>query len=159
MRAVVETNVAIAANGLNTHAGIPCQIRCVDFIESLTKSKSKVLLDASGLILDEYKKHLNHRGAPGVGDMFYKFLHDNMYSSNRIEQVAIVPNPDPAKGFDELPENDFDKSDRKFLAVAVKGKGVVVNALDTDWSQGSALVESLKVDVKHLCPEHACVVA
>ena len=56
----------------------------------------------------------------------------------------------------ELPENRFDRSDRVFLAVAVRANGIVLNATDGDWSEQAALMDELDVEVEELCPQHAC---
>ncbi len=75
MNYVVDTNVAIAANGENTHADIGCQYACVVFLQSLAKhgSRDAVAIDSLELILREYQLHLSYSGQPGVGDMFFKF--------------------------------------------------------------------------------------
>ena len=62
---------------------------------------------------------------------------------------APVPHPT-----DELPRNEFDPSDRKFLAVAVVANAVVLNATDCDWSEQKQLMEDLGVTVRELCPQH-----
>lgn len=154
MKAVVETNVCIAANGRSTHANVTCQLACVEFLERLVshKSRDQIFLDDSGLILDEYKKHLHYKGQPGVGDVFFKYLHDHMYVSDKIMLVHVSQLEDEQRGFLELPVNRFDKSDRKFLAVALVGKATVVNALDTDWHEQAAFINFLSVPVKQLCP-------
>lgn len=160
MNVVVETNVAIAANGRDTHAGLACQYACVDLLEKLTRLKSKytILLDDCELIVDEYKRHLNYRGQPGIGDAFFKYLHDHKYSGDRVALIRVTQNDDDRRGFDELPENTFDKSDRKFLAVAVVGNGTVFNAMDPDWHEHKNFIAGLGVIVEQLCPEHGCVV-
>ncbi len=155
MKVVVETNVSIAANGRDTHASLSCQFTCVDYLEKLVAehSRDQILLDEQGLILDEYKRYLNFKGQPGTGDMFFKFLHDNMYLGGRVTLVTVTPSDDETKGFVELPANPVDNSDRKFLAVALVGKGRVVNALDTDWHEQAEFIAVLGVKVKQLCPE------
>jgi hypothetical protein len=158
MKVVVETNVTIAANGRDTHATPACQYDCVELLEKLASAKSRdqVLLDAGGLILDEYKPYLHYKGQPGTGDMFFKYLHDHMYMGKRVIRVSITPVTDEARGFAELPVNSLDKSDRKFLAVALVGGGTVVNAMDTDWHEQAAFIAALGVKVRQLCPEHGC---
>ena len=47
-------------------------------------------------------------------------------------------------GYDELPENKFDPSDRKFLAVAVVAKAVVLNATDSDWHEHKDLMDKVR---------------
>ena len=72
-----------------------------------------------------------------------------------LRRVAVTPSDDDRRGFDELPENRFDRSDRKFLAVAVAAKAVVLNATDSDWGEHESLMDELGVEVKQLCPQHA----
>lgn len=158
MKTVIDTNVPIAANGRDTHAGEDCQIRCIEFLQCLASRRSKdvIALDEGGLLLDEYKRYLNYRGQPGVGDIFFKFLHDHMYVNNRVELVQVTRSKDEDRGFDELPANDLDPSDRKILAIAVVADAEVVNALDTDWHEQAELLAQLGVTVQQLCPEHGC---
>lgn len=158
MNVVVDTNVAIAANGGDTHASLPCQYECIVFLEELVSpgKRTHIIIDEHGLIFDEYSGHLNYRGAPGVGDIFFKYLHDHMYLGKKIRLVPITPITDEARGFNELPSNSVDKSDRKFLAAAVTANAKIVNALDTDWHEQIAFVTGLGVNVQQLCPEHGC---
>lgn len=159
MRFVVDTNVPIAANGRNTHADPQCQLACLEFLESLVSSKSKskvVILDETGMIVDEYSRFLYHKGQPGVGDVFFKYIHDHMYAGERIELVRIQPNE--ITGFDNLPENNIDPGDRKFLSTAIEGQAEIVNAVDTDWHEQKDFLAEL-VKVRQLCPQHGCAVA
>ncbi len=161
MRFVVDTNVPIAANGKNTHASNECQLNCVKFLSSLVdfRKNSKVILDDQDLIFNEYCAHFSFSGQPGVGDVFFKYLHDNKHLNRRVQIVKVTPNGDGTTGFDELPDNSLDKNDRKFLAVALVAKARVVNALDTDWHEQKILLEELDVKIQQLCPEQACVIA
>lgn len=158
MNVVVETNVAISANGRDTHASMACQYACITFLEELVapKKRTQIVLDELGLIFTEYSNHLHYKGQPGVGDVFFKYLHDHMYLRKKIKRVPITPIADEARGFNELPPNPVDKSDRKFLAAAIVSKAGVVNALDTDWHEKVGFVNSIGVNVRQLCPEHGC---
>ena len=154
MSYVVDTNVAIAANARDTHADLACQKECVSTLRSLVE-REVVAIDDDQLIIDEYRRHLRHSGTPGVGDMFFKHVFDNQYQPNRVRRVQISQVEDDERGFEELPPNAFDRSDRKFLAVAVTANAVVVNATDSDWDENAALMSSLGVEVRQLCPQHA----
>ena len=157
MRFVVDTNVAVTANGKCDHAGLACQIACIEFLQSLVSgSKNKIILDIRGLIFNEYKQRFSYRGQPGVGDFFFKHIHDHMYSDHNVECVTVTPNSDDMRGFDELPVNDLDGSDRKFLAAAISAGARVANAVDTDWYCKRELVVSMNIEVHQLCPEHGC---
>ena len=154
MTFVVDTNVAMAANGRNTHVDEECQLACVEKLESL-KRKEVVVIDGEGLILEEYSNSLNYSGGPGVGDVFFKYVHDNQHWGDRVHRIPVTRSENDGRGFEELPENTFDRSDRKFLAVAVKAKAVVLNATDSDWREHAKLMGDLGVEVKQLCPQHA----
>lgn len=158
MRAVVDTNIAIAANGRDTHASFECQLACIEFLQELhsPKTQHQVFLDDRDLILEEYRTYLYHHGEPGVGDRFYKFLHDNIYMGIKVQRVCITPLDDETRGFNELPPNTIDKSDRKFLAAAKVANATIFNALDTDWHNHAAFIEVQGVTVEQLCPEHGC---
>lgn len=159
MRVVVDTNITIAANGNSSHASPECQLACIETLEKASSGKKNqtVLLDDLDLIFAEYSKHLSYRGQPGVGDMFFKFLHDNKHLSQSVRLVTITPNTDDTTGFDELPSNTIDKSDRKFLAVALKGDASIVNALDTDWYEQREFLNKIGVKIIQICEEHGCI--
>ena len=52
---VVDTNVAIAANGKDTHADLDCQKACVKELRDICSGKM-IALDDAGWIFDEYKR-------------------------------------------------------------------------------------------------------
>ena len=152
----MDSNVPIAANGRDTHANLHCQLACIEFLQkaSSAKSRTRVCLDSGGLIFAEYKRYLKFRGQPGTGDMFFKFLHDQMHSEAKVLLVDISPNKDGTRGFDELPENTIDKSDRKFVAVALNADANIVNATDSDWHIKADDLAELGVTVEELCFDH-----
>ena len=151
---VVDTNVAIVANTRETHADRPCQLACVDKLECVVR-QGIVAVDESGAILDEYGGYLSHSGQPGMGDAFFKHIFDHLYQGRRVRRVRVTPSNDDRKGFEELPENAFDRSDRVFLAVALVGGAIVLNATDGDWDEHAGLMEELEVEVEQLCPKYA----
>lgn len=153
MKVVIDTNVTIAANGKDTHAGADCQLKCIQMLEDTYNKKNIIFLDDSELIFSEYSQYLSYKGQPGVGDIFFKYLHDQKYSNDCIQLVKITPGDD-RRGFLELPENNLDRSDQKFLAVAKVTGSKIINALDTDWSEQSELLANLELSVKELCSEN-----
>ena len=159
MKVVVDTNVAIVANGRDTHASLTCQYACTVCLEEMISpgKRTHIVLDEQGLIFTEYSDYLHYKGQPGVGDMFFKYLHDHMHLGKKILLVSITPITDEARGFNELPPNSVDKNDRKFLATAVAAGAKIVNAVDTDWHEQIAFVAGLDVKVQQLCPDQACV--
>ncbi len=153
MMFVVDTNVAIVANGRGIHANNKCQSDCIQKLKSLVTQKI-VAIDDRYLILKEYREYMNPPGEPGVGDMFFKHVFNNLKQYERIRLVTITPSADERRSFEELPENTFDPSDRKFLAVAVVAKATVLNATDNDWHEHRKLMSELGVKVEQLCPQH-----
>ncbi len=151
---VIEANVAIVANGKNTHADHPCQIACIEILEEVVE-KHVTAIDTQELIFDEYKKYLSFSGQSGTGDMFFKHLFNHMYAEDRVLRFQVTPSDDDEKGFEELPKNAFDPADRKFLAVAVVANVPVLNATDSDWLENKALTDELGVTVEQLCPQYA----
>lgn len=154
-RRVVDTNVPIVANG-RPHPGdprppsIPCRIAAVAFLIELEK-QGTVLLDDQGAIQDEYRRYLNPRGAPGVGDRFYQII---LHSSPKlVERVHLPQRPDGE--YEDLPQSlidaGFDPSDRKFAALAHKETVPVHNAIDSDWIEHAATLAGAGIQVENLC--------
>ena len=130
----------------------PANLRALN-LENTTNSKSVSLLDTLGLIMDEYQSYCSYAGAPGTGDMFFKYLHDNRLKP--VEYHVLKSNLRPTRrGFSDLPPNQLDPSDWKFLAVAKAGAGQIVNATDSDWLEQDEFIASLNVVVRELCPEN-----
>ena len=154
MTFVMDTNVAIVANGRGTHTDEQCQLACVQKLRSLVAQET-VAIDDGWLVLGEYKKHLNFSGMPGVGDIFFKHVVNNQSQGKYVRRIAVTPTEDDGRGFEELPENTLDPSDRKFLAVAVAAEAVVLNATDSDWDEQRVLLDELGVEVGQLCPRYA----
>lgn len=151
---VVDTNVAIVANERETDVDACCRLACVEKLRSVVKCEV-VSIDDQGAILMEYARHLSYAGMPGVGDAFFKHVFNHQYQDDRVRRVAVTPSRDQGRGFEELPDNSFDPSDRKFLAVAVVARAVVLNATDSDWAEQKALTDRLGVEVGQLCPHYA----
>ena len=114
-----------------------------------------IAIDDRGSILDEYARYLHRSGQPGTGDAFFKHVFNSQYDPTRVRRVPLNPSEDDGRGFEELPPNTFDSSDRKFLAVAVVARAVVLNATDSDWAEQQAWTDALEVEVRQLCPQHA----
>ena len=152
---VVDTNVAIVANGGEmTHADLACQLCCIEKLESVV-GENTVAVDSLGLILEEYQGYLSFSGQPGMGDAFFKHVFDFQYQDANVLRVPVTRSDSAQRGFEELPENTFDPSDRKFLAVAVVAEAVVLNATDSDWDEQKPLMDGLGVEVEQLCPQYA----
>lgn len=155
---VVDTNVPVVANGRTPQAGPDCVTACVDALKAVIDGEGIVLDDAM-LILTEYRGKLSMSGQGGPGNAFMKWVFDNQAVIQRCEQVHIT-----AKGlnvrddFEEFPTDcalaTFDRSDRKFVAVALTSKRnpEVLNAVDSDWWKYRAVLNKHGVRIRFVCP-------
>ena len=154
-RCVVDTNVAIIANGRPDPSdpkqpSIACREATVRFLMDLLKT-GVVLLDIGKEIQTEYGRHLKPSGQPGTGDRFYQVI---LHSSPKL--VERVELPKRADGqYADLPQSlidaGFDPSDRKFAALGHKEDVPVYNATDSDWVQHAATLQAEQIQVEHLC--------
>jgi hypothetical protein len=159
MRAVViDTNVIVVANEHAIHADDACELSCVKALEK-ARYKQRIVIDSGMLLFEEYFKYANRSGQPHVGDAFVKWLWVNQSNSKRCEQVRITPRANEPDNFAEFPQQIglkfFDRSDRKFVAVARASKyhPSIINAVDTDWWIFRDQLKQIKVSVKFLCPQ------
>ena len=72
-----------------------------------------------------------------------------------MQRISVTPCDNERQGFEELPENEFDRSDRKFLVVALITDAVHLNATGSDYIEHKALIDDLGVKVEPFCPQHA----
>lgn len=154
-RCVVDTNVPIVANGRADAndprpPSIECRESAVTFLRKLV-TNGTILLDTAGDVLTEYRRYLDPRGQPGVGDRFY--LTVLMSHPARVERVEL-PRRDDGE-YADLPQPiidaGFDPSDRKFAALGIKGGAPVFNATDSDWIEHGYVLAVEGVELVHLC--------
>lgn len=155
---VLDTNVAVVANGFAEQASQACISTCTVELRRITGTGNHLLLlDDRYLILGEYQKKLNFSGQPGPGDAFFKWLWERHADKRFCRIVPVTPHE--ARGFEEFPDDpglaSFDMDDRKFVAVALaSGSGPqVLNASDTDWWHHREPLHRHGVAVVFLCPD------
>lgn len=136
-RWVVDTNVPIVANGRpdsnnRRPPSIQCREAAIMFLQKALEL-GKIFLDLAGEIQDEYRKYLNPHGQPGVGDRFY--LSVLRSDPHLVERIKLPKRTDGEHA--DLPQRFidicFDRSDRKFVALAKRASATIVNATDSDW--------------------------
>lgn len=66
--AVVDTNVALVANGQCDGVSPDCRLAAIDFLEKIMH-KGRIAIDLEGEIETEYRRQLSV-GTPGVGSRF-----------------------------------------------------------------------------------------
>jgi hypothetical protein len=154
-RIVVDTNVPVVANGRTdvSNGGRPpsidCRLAAIDFLEETLATRC-VLLDLAGEIQAEYRRYLSPTGQPGVGDRFY--LQILMSAPARVERLDL---PHRAGVYEDFPDDPalrgFDPSDRKFAAMARRGKAPIANATDTDWLHHNTALTANGITVQFVC--------
>jgi hypothetical protein len=153
---VVDTNVPVVANGRTPQAGPACVLACIDALDDL-RLHNRVVLDSLGRILQEYRNNLSASGQPGVGDAFFKWVWQNQANTTHCETVEIHPRRN-GEDYEEFPDDPelarFDRSDRKFVAVALASRlnPPIYNAVDSDWWDFRDALAAHGVTVRFLCP-------
>lgn len=152
----VDTNVAIVANGKTTvdckrhSTSFDCKGKAIRFLNSLLNC-GMILLDNAGEIQIEYSRHLNPSGQPGVGDRFYVEVIRS--HPKKIKRVELKVDADGE--YKVLPQilrcSNFDRSDRKFVAAAIVGRGMIANAVDSDWMNHAEMLKACGVSVRQIC--------
>lgn len=157
---MLDTNVPIVANGKDETVPLDCQLAAVDLILSVTRD-GRVALDDGNRILDEYATYLDFSGQPGTGDSFFRWIHDNRWNDDLCSLVSITPRADDPDDFVEFPSEHgelhrFDRSDRKFVAVALANPRTttIAEATDTDFIEHQADLESAGVQLLFICPDY-----
>lgn len=157
MKAIIDTNVLIAANGRDCPQVTPkCQLRTGQYLRDI-KENGIIVIDNQWLILKEYRNKVNQTGQPGIGDAFLKWVLTNQTNSQRCQQVKIHPSED--NSFQEFPDDTqlkkFDPSDRKFVAVALAAQDCppIINAVDSDWAEFYEALTIYGISIEFLCGE------
>lgn len=160
-KCLVDTNVPINANLAKDPAAIPddlvaCVQVCVDAIHQVIK-KRRLVIDSGDEIFDEYRHKLSMKGQPGIGDAFMKWVNDHRYNPVFCDRVEITKT---GNSYSEFPTHrgleNFDQSDRKFIAVANAhpDKPPIIQSTDSKWwGWKSALAES-GIAVHFLCGDY-----
>lgn len=155
---IVDTNVPVVANQrVSPQATLGCIETCVLRLEQLQES-GKLVLDEGRRILAEYYSNLNKSGQPGVGDRFLLWVLRNQ-ATDRCEYVTVTPLKENGDDFQEFPADialkNFDRSDRKFVAVALAHPQHPPNltAVDTDWWKAREALDRNGVTIDFLCPD------
>ena len=154
-RCVIDTNVMVTANKAvksNDDELLKYPhliIKCINVLQWISKKGVYVVLDVDNEIFDEYKRHLSFSGQPGVGDKFFKWLHDNRYRYPDTEVKLHKMNG----GYKEFPQKmeavSVDISDKKFFAVsnAHRSKPSIFEAVDTRWWNWADAAKQCGIDI------------
>lgn len=158
MKAVIDTNVLLVANGQHDDVSDDCKIECIKRLQTMQKSGVTVI-DDDYRILNEYQHKTSLNPPKGVGDVFLKWL----LRQSGTRQVEKVPLSETTTDcFAEFPDSalepQFDAPDRKFAAVAHAhpDKPEIWQAADCKWLDWWPTLQRKGVQVKFLCPDDAC---
>lgn len=149
---IVETNVAVVANGQNTDVVLDCQAACIRFLMAVVKGRI-TLVDADDAIQTEYLGVIAQARPYQVGAQFLVHLLRNSWNEERVRRISL---PMGANGeFSDFPDDPrltaFDRSDRKFAAVARRTGTPVTNATDSDWANHKTPLAENGINVEFLC--------
>ena len=158
MRVIVDTNVAVVANGKSEQASEQCVDSCAERLDQIMYGGVKLVLDDDWRILDEYMRNL-HTNGPDIGDRFLAWTLQYRTNPERCELVPITPVNDLENEFEEFPTDsaldEFDRDDRKFIAVALAHpeKPPIIQAVDTQWWDFRDALSRNGVTVEFICED------
>lgn len=158
LRCVIDTNVATTANGQNVGTPQDCVVASAKALQAVM-SDGHVFLDDADWIVAEYRRNLSAKGQPGPGDAFLKWILTHAWSGQRVTRVSLTPKAEDGEDFEELPAPPagtvYDRSDRKFLAVAAAHPDhpPILQSFDSKWWGWQAALEAIGVTVHFLCAE------
>jgi hypothetical protein len=159
MKAVIDTNVLLVANGQHGEVSPECVEACVTHLLAIQQAGT-VVIDDGYRILGEYQHKTQVSPPKGVGDVFLKWLLREATRTERVEQVPLTELDENryAEFPDSALEAAFDPPDRKFVAVANAhpGKPEIWQAADSKWLDWSPVLRQHGIQVRFLCPEDAC---
>ena len=182
---MIDTNVIVVANtaiqedengrliavGMADHATPDCIITCQNRLTQIRGGSTKVVLDDSERIVGEYRRKVERSRRSRLqqnraGDLFWAWLMRIQWIPEKCTMVHITPSQGNGTEFEEFPDdaalNDFDKDDRKFIAVAIaytrdtQQTAPILQAVDTRWEDFIEALERHGVEVEQICkPEPA----
>lgn len=159
MAVIIDTNVAVVANGKSEQASEDCEQTCVNRLLEITDGEVKLALDDQRRIIEEYRGNLSPTGQPGIGDAFLKWVEMNWTDPQKCDLISITPIGDLENEFHGFPTDsaleDFDPDDRKFVAVAHKHpeKPPILQAVDSKWFDFRDALRRHEVTVEFICEE------
>ncbi len=156
MTVVVDTNVAVVANGRSQQASAGCVLTCAEKLQQIMSGEMKLVLDDEWRILGEYMRNLHSRGSD-VGDRFLAWLLTN--KDTQCDFVSIIPTDGSENDFREFPTDPalkgFDPADRKFIAVALthSEKPPILQAVDSEWWNARDALRQNGVTIDFICED------
>jgi hypothetical protein len=155
VKAVIDTNVLLVANGQHEDVSPDCVIECVRRLQEIQRT-GIVVLDDGFRILSEYLHKTTANSGKRVGDVFLKWILRNTRNRRFVEQISVSEtSPDEFVEFpDAKLQARFDAPDRKFAAVANAhpDRPPIWQAADCKWLDWSQTLTQQGICVDFLCP-------
>jgi hypothetical protein len=150
VRRVVDSNVAVVANGRDTNATPTCRLNAATALKTLLDS-GQIIVDDAGEMMAEYQRHCNPKGQPGVGDRFFREILMNY--EGKVQRITLTKNQNGE--FVDFPNDPalagFDPSDKKFAAAGRQTNSPILNATDSDWLIFRAALAANGIEVEFVC--------
>lgn len=146
---VVDTNVPLVTKFPDGHPEELVEA-CERLLEDIIRQERPVATDEDGEILLEYFNQLSHSGQTTLGDAFAKWVHDMRWGWRDSMRPDIEPEGPGIYGALEGDHDDFDPSDRKFVAVAKVAGAPVHQATDSKWLDWAPALERHSVEVLYV---------
>ncbi len=114
------------------------------------ESDDLLLEDSLDLVFDEYKRHLQFAGQPGLGDAFFRWYLQNRWNPGQIARVCLDRDT-PVNEYLPADLHSFDPFDHKWVAVYIEGEAdAIVNASDSDWEESRDILNRHGISVLEL---------
>ena len=176
---IIDTNVIVVANteiredengklvavGMAEHASPACINTCKNRLTQIRSGATKVVLDDKERIIGEYRRNVEGSRQNRAGDLFWAWLMRIQWTEEKCTRVRITPLHGNGTEFEEFPAdaalNDFDKDDRKFIAVAIayardyQQTASILQAVDTKWEDFIEALQRHGVEVERICEVEA----
>lgn len=152
MQAILDTNVLVVANDPHHRAVIECRAACVKFANE-ARDHAELIIDDAGEVMEEYLGAIATDRPHGIGARFVIELIHNQGFASRVQRVELCKDKnDEFVAFPKTSELErFDRSDRKFAALAKRTGVPVTNAVDSDWLDYRAPLAANGIHVVFLC--------
>ncbi|MFZ2276642.1 MAG: hypothetical protein WAW39_02540 [Prosthecobacter sp.] len=152
----MDTNVILVANGQHEDVSKDCVAACALALQQVMADK-RLAVDDSFEILIEYQNKTNPNQGRGPGDAFVKWALRNRANKEKCDVVPIIQHKD--RGYESFPDDvrlsNFDRADRKFVAVAAAHEEhpKILQAADSKWIEWAPKLKDHGLEVEFLCPK------
>ena len=151
---VVDTNVIRVANREHDGVSNACLGYCVQQLQDVMNN-GHLVVDQGWQIVGEYIGNPNRKRGKHEGEVFLKWVLQNLSNMHRCTQVSITElSPDNYAEFPSHPDlANFDAPDRKFVAVSNvhPAKPRILQAADSKWINWHTALKTFGIHVDFIC--------